>query len=65
MIADTTPQYSNPDAKAQMSNEGIVPGLYSIGPHPPFDIWILSFDLLVEAIINEYVISFWNTTLVL
>jgi glutathionylspermidine synthase len=38
MMADKAPQRLNPNVKAQMSNEGILPILYSIGPHPPFDI---------------------------
>ncbi|MGD9365832.1 MAG: hypothetical protein PVH87_09065 [Desulfobacteraceae bacterium] len=48
MIDDAAPRHSNPNAKAQMSNEGILSILYIIGPHPPFDIWIFSFDILVE-----------------
>jgi hypothetical protein len=61
MLADAEARYSNPNVKAQMSNEGILPVLYSIGPHPPFDIWILSFDILVETITTKYVTWFWDT----
>jgi hypothetical protein len=45
--------------------QGILPTFYSIGPHPHplFDIWILSFDILIEMIIKEYVIQFWDTAL--
>jgi hypothetical protein len=46
-----------------MSNEGILPILYSIDPYPPFDIRILSFDILVEARIKEYVIYPLRTTI--
>jgi hypothetical protein len=34
MSADTASLHSNPNAKAQMSNEGILPILFSIGPQP-------------------------------
>jgi hypothetical protein len=36
-----------------MSNQGILPILDRIGPHPPLGIWILSFDILVGTIIKE------------
>jgi hypothetical protein len=45
---------SNPNVKAQMPNECILPILYSIGPHPPFDIWILTFNIDVEIISEKY-----------
>jgi hypothetical protein len=57
MSHDLSPsqQHSNPNAKARMSNEGILPILYIIDPHPPFEIWILAFGIFTETITNEYV----------
>jgi hypothetical protein len=55
MIAKAAPQHSNPNAKAQMSNECILPIEYIIDPHPPFEIWILAFDILAEPITTKYV----------
>ena len=43
-----------PILKPECQIEVILPILYSIGPYPSFDIWILSFDILVETIITIY-----------
>jgi hypothetical protein len=63
MIADTAPQHSNSNVIARMSNEGVLLILYSIGFYPPFDIWILPFDISVEIISKKQVTWFRDTTL--
>ncbi len=65
MLAEAAAQHSNPNLKARMSNECILLFLYPIGPHPPFDIWILAFDILVKTIVTKYSTKFWDTTIVL
>lgn len=51
------PQLSNPNVKAQMPNKGILPILYSIGLHPLFEIWILTFDIQLKRIC---LMSWWT-----